>query len=750
MTRLRFYLCAVLAALCIAASSLWFRSLLASLPPYDRLEEYTPSLTSRVFDAQGDLVAELSIEKRALLTLAEIPVDLQNAVLATEDSRFFQHCGISPRSMLRAAVRNFLARRVVEGGSTLTQQLTKLIFLTPEKKIIRKIKEMVLALQMERNLSKDEIFQLYLNQIYFGHRAYGVQAAAHIYFAKDVKDLTLAECALLGGLVKYPGGYSPFRHPEAAEARRKLVLGRMLDEGFIRSAEMEAALKEPMPVERPGMTGVQAPYFVEYIRRRLEPKYGYDTFWRGGLNIHTTLDLRMQKVAETELEKAAAEFDKEALAEWEKQLKEDIEAGIEPPSVSTTPPSNVQAVFLILDVRSGAVRAMVGGRGDQFNRAVQAQRQPGSTFKPFVWAAALGSGMTGMTLVEDAPLAYYYDGRDWRLLEGATDQYAIMLATAPFAGSDEFKVWVPTNFDDKFMGVITLRKALALSRNMVSVRLTEHVGPPRVVELAHKAGVRSRLAPVLSLGLGTSVVSPLEMANAFETFANGGIHVQPYTVERVEDANGRVLQQHLPKEEEAVSTETSYLVTHLMKVAVESGTGRRAAALKRPLAGKTGTSNDNRDMWFVGYTPDLVAVAWMGYDDFSPIAKRHQASSSIVPWWTTIMGQILKDYPPRDFPKPEGITFHQVDVETGMLALPTCPKRALQAFLKGTEPQEYCNHDHAQPLRLQAAFGATRDMGSTFFEAESGEASTSAAGGDGLPALPSDDELDSLLQPGEE
>jgi len=741
MTRPRFYLVVLTLALCLAASALMLRRFLEGLPSYQTLEDYTPSLTTRAFDVKGELLAEFSIEKRALLTLSEIPVDLQNAVIATEDSDFFRHIGISPKGMIRAALMNFLRGRVVQGGSTLTQQLAKLIFLTPERKIVRKIKEMLLSLQLERNFSKEEILQLYLNQIYFGHGAYGVQAAAHLYFNKDVKDLKLSECALLAGLIRFPGGTSPFTHPERAGPRRKIVLQRMLEEGFIAQKDMEEALLVPLPTQRGGVLNAQAPYFVEFVRRQLEPKYGYNTLWRGGLQIHTTLDLAYQRIAEEEMEKALKAYDEKALGEWKKDLAAEQEAGIDPPTVSTVPPPSIQGLFVLLDVKTGALRAMIGGRGDQFNRCVQAKRQPGSTFKPFVWAAALNSGMTGMTLVEDTPLAYYSDGRDWRLLEGATDQQAINLATAPFAGSEEFKVWVPSDFDGKFMGVITLRKALALSRNIASIRLIEHVGPPKVVELAAKAGIQSALDPVLALGLGSSVVTPLEMASAFNTFANGGVRVETYGVTRVEDAQGKVLETRAPRMEEGLSPQTAYLITHLMKAVVQGGTGAKANRLKRPLAGKTGTTNDHRDLWFIGFTPDMLAAAWMGYDDFSSLGGTDwTGGTTVVPWWTNIMERILKDYPPRDFPVPEDIITVAVDSETGLRALPTCPKRTLQAFLKGTEPKEFCSFDHSQPLHLKASFSASGEAAPLQVETTE-QASTEESDG-----LPSEEDLENLYE----
>ncbi|MBI4425066.1 MAG: PBP1A family penicillin-binding protein [Elusimicrobia bacterium] len=735
-----FYLGVLACALALAAGGSALRQLLVGMPSYHILEEYKPSLTTLVYDSRDQVVAELSIEKRALLTLSHIPVDLQNAVLATEDTDFFRHWGVSPKGMLRAALRNFLHGRVVQGGSTLTQQLAKLIFLTPERKITRKLREMLLAVQLERNFSKEEILQLYLNQIYFGHGAYGVQAAARIYFGKDVTELTLGECAMLAGLIKYPGGYSPFTQAKRAQARRKLVLGRMLDEGFVKDEEAKQAAAEPLPTQRPMQSGIEAPYFVEHVRRHLEPRYGYHTFWRGGLKIYTTLDLNWQKTAEQVMEKALADFDAKALKEWEKKRADEQAAGVDPPVVSTSPPPPIQGAFALLEVKTGAIRALIGGRGDsQYNRATQAMRQPGSTFKPFIWAAALQSGMTGASLVEDAPLAYYYDGRDWRLLEGATDQYAITLATAAFANSPDFKVWVPNNFDSKFLGVITLRKALALSRNTASVRLIEHVGPPKVVELARQAGIRSELDAVLSLGLGTSVVSPLEMAGSFASFANGGIHAEPFDVVRVEDSSGRVLQRRVPSEKEAMSPQLAYQVASLMKWVVERGTGSNARKLKRPLAGKTGTSQDNRDLWFIGFTPDLVAAAWMGYDNDASLGRKDwTGGSTVVPWWTEIMGVVLKEYPPRDFPVPDKIVFQKVCSDTGLLALPACKHAVLESFVKGTEPQEYCGVDHAQPLALAPTFGASETAPiaatTTQFQVDP----------NAPPPLPSDDELQNL------
>jgi penicillin-binding protein 1A len=745
VSRTRFYLLWTLAAVGLLGGAYVLKGILSEMPDAQALEDYTPSLSTRVFDANGELVSEFSIEKRALLPLSKIPVDIQNAVIAVEDDQFFKHWGISPKGIIRSAVTNFLARRVVQGGSTITQQLSKQIFLSRERTITRKIKEILLSVQIEGTFSKTEILQLYLNQVYFGEGAYGVQAAAKIYFGKEVSELTLTDCALLAGLVRAPRAYSPFGHPDRAKNRRAVVLQRMYEEGFISAKERADALAQPVPASKPLVMDSQAPYFVEHVRSKLERAYGYQTLWRGGLKIYTTLDLKMQKTAEEFMEKGLAAFDEQAAKEWERKRKEEASAaaatdsGVEP---STAPPSKIQGAFVLIDVKTGAIRAMIGGRDSKFNRATQAQRQPGSTFKPFVWAAALNAGMTPASLVEDNPLAYYFDGRDWRLLEGATDQYAISLATAPFAESPDFKIWVPNNFDGKFMGVIPLKKALALSRNIASINLINQIGPPLVVEVAHKAGIRSELEAVPALGLGSSVVSPLEMASAFGSFANGGISVTPFTVVRVQDAAGKELESHIPSEKEAMSPQLAFLMTNMMKAVVQSGTGVYAQRLKRPLAGKTGTSNDNRDLWFIGYTPDLVAAAWMGYDDFASLGRKDwTGGSTVLPWWTEIMENVLKDYPKRDFAVPQGVVKVKIDAQTGMLAAPGCPKKTEEWFIEGTEPKDECTVDHTKPFALTVG-GPPKTLAEAATTTFSPPIDPNAP-----PPLPSDDELEKAKNP---
>ncbi|HCC46596.1 MAG TPA: hypothetical protein DEQ38_00520 [Elusimicrobia bacterium] len=689
------YLIGIMSAAGILLSAVLMRKILTDIPSIDKLDEYTPSLTTYVYDINNQIIAEFSVEKRAMLPLSKIPVDMQNAVIAMEDRNFFRHWGISPRGIMRAQLRNIIAHRRAAGGSTITQQLSRGIFLKPEKSYVRKIKEIVLALQIERNFSKPEILALYLNQIFFGHGVYGVQSASKLYFGKDVSEMTLGECALLTGLIPSPGNYSPFVNPETARQRRRLVLQRMRAEGFITDKEAEEAAAEPIPTEKSTLFASHAAYFVEYVRQQLEPKYGVAQLWKGGMKIYTTLDLNMQIPAEEIMEKNLAKYDADAAksraAEPKPEEKPD-EAGVDKSSVP------LQGAFLILDTRTGAIKAMIGGRNyrdSKFNRATQSARQAGSTFKPFVWMSALMNGYTPASLIEDSPMAYYYDGKDWRLLEGATDQYSIDMAIQPFVGNKDFKIWVPNNYDGKFQGRVTLRRGLELSRNLSSIYLVTRVGPTLVADVGHRAGIKRHLEAVPSIGLGTSLVSTIEIASAFSTFANGGIHAAPFGVLKVADNTGRVLEEAVPEETEAFSPQLSYVLVNMMKGVVQRGTGAAASRLKRPMAGKTGTSQDSKDMWFIGMTPDLTAAAWMGYDDFMSLPmKDWTGGGTVVPWWTEIMEAVLKDQPVRDFPVPEGIVFVTVDQETGKLSLPTCKKKILEAFIKGTEPKEFCDAVH--------------------------------------------------------
>lgn len=702
LTRKPVYIAFIALNAFILLGSLALRYLLSSLPPVQSLEEYLPRLTTRLYDYKGNIISEFFTERRVWTPLNQIPVDLQNAFIAVEDDKFFKHWGISPQGMMRAAVKNFLAGRVVQGGSTITQQLSKLIFLTQEKTLGRKVRELLLSLQIEHRFSKEEILQMYMNQVYFGHGAYGVAAASRIFFGKSVQDLNLSECALLAGLPRLPTYYSPYNHADRAENRRAVVLRRLRELKYISTEEEKLAKESPLGVSKTPMSPAVGSYFVESIRQNLEQKYGSDLLYRGGLAIHTTLDLEMQQAAERVMADALEKFDKEygvqaELLRAKEKSAANKKAGMKKWEVkASTTIAKVQGALVAIDPKTGEVRAMVGGRDfltSQFNRAVQAKRQPGSTFKPFVWLAALDSGFTAASVVNDYPVAYQHDGRDWKLLDGATNMYQILQATATLP---EEKVWVPKNYDGKFFGPVTLRRAFAYSRNIISVRLIDNVGPPKVVEWARKLGVTSALDPVLSLALGTSVMTLQELTSAIGVFAADGIRTVPFTVSKIVDFEGKVLEQTFPQETEVVNPQLNSLVVNLMRAVVAEGTGHGAASIDRPIAGKTGTTQDQRDLWFVGFTPDLVCGAWMGYDDFSALGKKMSSGGVLVPWWTQFMKEALKNYPVKDFSVPSGITFSKIDKMTGYLALPTCPKIILEAFKAGTEPKEFCPVDHSE------------------------------------------------------
>ena len=676
------------------------RYIFSGIPPVYEMEEYTPSLTTKVFDRKGQLIHEFSIEKRSMVPLEEIPVDLQNGVVAMEDRDFFQHAGFSVRGIFRALLEDLRTRRASQGASTLTQQLTRGVFLTQQKKLIRKIREIILAVQIEYSFSKPEILQLYLNEIYLGSGAYGVKAAAKRYFNKDLSELTTGESALLIGLIPSPGNYNPFANPQRSKARRDLVLQVMYDQGYLDKEALEKAKAEPLPQKEPAAQGDKpALYFIEHIRRILEPKYGTETLWKGGLNIYTTLDLDQQIQAEQIMNQKLLELDaviakgmgieidpNDAEADTRHMTEEDTQA---------TPREDyprLQGAFLVRDVKTGAVRVMIGGRSfseSKFNRATQAYRQPGSSFKPYVWMAALQQGYTPATLVKDLPTMFYFDGRNWHTFDENADLYSLDLAAQSFIGSKSFNVWVPQNYGGRSDGWITLRRALEKSKNLVAVNLIDAITPRRVIDVARKAGLTAQLPNVPALALGVSVINMDEHLAALSTFANGGIHTDNYYIERVEDNNGRILEEHIPQEKEAFSPQDSYLLINMMKGVVQRGSGAAANRLERPIAGKTGTTQSHRDMWFVGMTPHTAAAAWMGYDDDTSQEQYHWTGSTTARWWTEIMEQILKDEPADDFPVPEGISFSYINPTTGKLATPTDPHKFLEAFKKGTEPSSF-------------------------------------------------------------
>ena len=688
------------------------------MPSAESLENYSPPQATQILDSNGKLITEFFTERRSRVPLGEIPVDLPRAVIAIEDQRFNQHWGIDLISILRASWANLRAGRIVQGGSTITQQLSKNIFLTSRRTLERKLKEFLLTLEVERRFSKDEIMELYLNQIYFGAGTYGVDAASHVYFGKRVQDLNLPECALLAGLIRSPKAYSPFDNLKGAQGRRSVVLGRMKEMGYITDVEEASANQAPIEQTRFNPAKEQASYFLDYIKKFLEPMFGLEELYQGGLVVTTTLDAGMQSVAERTMETHLAEFDKEY------GTPPKPPPGKKPPLLPvSTETVKIEGALVAMDPRNGAILAMVGGRDyahSQFNRAVQARRQPGSSFKPFVWSAALEANFTASSVMNDTPVAYINVERHPRLLAEATS-YAQLFENTSQALSisatsytmletkveDERgeKIWLPRNYDEKFLGPVTLRKAIAKSRNLVSVRLVDRVGPQAVIDVARKAGITSVLEPVLSLGLGTSVVGVLELVNAYATLANGGVWAEPYGVEKVQDRDGRVLYTHTPKLESRLSPVTSYLVTYLLQGVVNYGTGYDARRLGLPVAGKTGTTQEARDLWFIGYLPNIVAGVWMGYDDYHSLGHHLAASGLAVPWWTDFMSQVKGRFEKQDFQVPAEVTFAKVDMDTGFLAMPTCPHVILEAFKKGTAPETFCPVDHSKGPTVEEPVG---------------------------------------------
>lgn len=705
---------------------------------------------TRIYADDDTLIGELKVEKGIYLPLKAMPKHLINAVIAVEDSRFWKHKGFDYIAILRAAIKDILNVRIKEGGSTITQQLAKITFLTPEKTITRKIKEIALAKKMENSLSKEEILELYLNRIYLGHGAYGVEMAARIYFGKSARDLNLSESALLAGLIKAPSLYSPYNNIMLAKDRQKTVLQRMEEEGFIKASERERAEKQPLHFATL-RGGVEANnYFIEYIRRYLEERYGEDMVYKGGLKVYTTLDRKAQLAAARALQAGLRELDKRKgwrgpienrKVDAERELKKreigfqipenytDITTGIvlkvspkealikargiigklsienarwasnifDPKTGRTTYLKEfsldkilkvgdivkvrfvsikgnkvelaleqdplVEGAVVAIDPNTGFIRALIGGYDyarSEFNRALYAKRQPGSAFKPIIYAAALDSGFTPASIIKDEPVTY------------------------PGGPRGE---WSPENYDHKFYGPTRLRDALAYSRNVVTVKLVDSVGVDKVIDFARRLGIEGNIPRDLSLALGSMTTTPYELCSAYVVFANGGIRMKPIAIKYITDAKGSILESNEPEGEQVISPETAFLITSMMEDVVNYGTGWRVKALGRPVAGKTGTTNDYRDAWFVGYTPEIVACVWVGFDDMRPLGNQETGAKAASPIWLNFVKSIDSGEP-QGFPIPEGIVSYYIDPSNGLLV--NDPSQGLKEyFRKGTEPKEF-------------------------------------------------------------
>lgn len=604
------------------------------------LPAVTVSQNSQILDMQGNLIDTFhSGQNREVVSLSEVSPYLIQAVLSVEDRRFYSHLGIDPKGLARAAVQDIKTMSMEQGASTLTQQLARNLYLSHDRTWSRKIKEAFYALHLEMRLSKDDILEQYLNQVYFGHSTYGVQAAAKMFFGKDAKDLDLAEAAMMAGVPKGAKYYSPYLNMQNAKDRQKVILNAMAEEGIITQEQAEEAHKEQLTiVPRQTNTVSEAPYFQEYVKNVVLDKLNMteDQYEAGGLKIYTTLDLRAQKVAE---EAVTAEIPAD---------------------------SELQAALIAIDPRNGYIKAMVGGKDykeNQFNRVFATTRQPGSAFKPLIYLTALSENVSPLTRYKSEPTVFTYDqGR---------------------------KTYSPSNYDNIYDNTdIDMRRAIMKSDNIYAVSTIMAVTPEKTVDMARRLGITAPLSALPSLALGTSPVSPFEMASAYGVLANGGVRAEPMAVIRVEDHAGRVLYEAKPVESSVIHPAYTYVLTNLMQsVFEEGGTGYRVSDLmKRPVAGKTGTTN--YDAWMVGYTPELSTAVWVGYDKDKTIGKLDQRLAA--PIFAAFTEKTLETVPPKLFPVPEGVVNVYIDPVTGKLANDGCPSSRMEAFVEGTEPTEYC------------------------------------------------------------
>ena len=753
------------------AVTLFYLAFVRDLPDFQSLADYRPALTSVVLDRHGTPIGEFYEFRRRVIPLEQVPKHVIQAFLAAEDDSFYEHGGVDYVSIARAAWNNLVSGGRLQGASTITQQTVKQLLLSPERTYRRKIRELVLAQRLEQRFTKDEILFLYLNEIYFGSGAYGIAEAARTYFSKDVGQLSVSEAALLASMPKAPGRFSPLVNPERAEERRRWVIDRMLEVGFIDEATHRAAEAPPKLVTPVSEASLAASYFTESVRRRLVTLLGNEVLLHGGLVIETTLDAKLQREAVLAVRHGLEAYDQRhgyrgpirrvapaALAAEVEKLAETngLVGGADPsttplgparlgvvtgasaaaqearvafaPSVEArfayadakwaqpeknlkvgdvalfrvsreangalaavlTEQPEVQGALLAVDLGNDDVLALVGGydfAASELDRATQSLRQPGSAFKPVVYTAALGHGMTPASIVMDSPVVY-----------------------------ENFR---PENYGRKFLGALTMAEALARSVNNASVHLLEDVGIGPAIDMAHRLGIRSKLEPGLALALGASSVSLLELTRAYAVLGAGGRRVEPRMVLRVLDRDGKVLLENVPLDEAAQSSaeaeaETgaepaepspidsalpegfvlppaqAFVATSLLRAPIEhpAGTAHAAMSLGRPLAGKTGTTNDHTDAWFVGFSPEIAAGVWVGFDQNRLLGKGETGGRAALPIWMDFMRPALANRPVRDFVAPPGIVFARIDAKTGGLATPNSESTLFQAFLEGTVPTQ--------------------------------------------------------------
>ena len=797
-TVLRAFLILVLAGLAVGLGAIFgaYIAIKDNLPEVADIETFRPKLITTIYAADGTPIKEFAEERRVEVPYDRLPKSLVEAIVATEDPRFFQHAGVDLRGILRAVwadVFKVFSGRRPEGGSTITQQLARNLFLHREVSLRRKLKELWVSREIEKLYPKEKILELYCNHFFLGHGAHGVQAAASLFFGKDVADLALEESAMVAGIFQGPSRFSPYNNPTATLNRRNHVFNRMVAEGYLSRTEGDAAKRLPMtvlPLRR--SSSEFGAYFFEEVRRYLEKNYGYDGLYRAGLKVYTTLDPTLQRYAERAL-RSGLRSTENILHGWRDDKPNLLTAGPEdlkaprrlaqgrprgalapqlgepgrsshprsttpscsrpratrptvrlknargqddgqghrldegrparrphqagrphpgpgrdlrsrrrakPRSRSTQKPQR-NGAFIAVDPKTGQVRALVGGysfRDSQFNRAVQAPRQTGSAIKPFLYTAALEHGFTPASVIADEPITFIdrWDGEPWS----------------------------PKNYDRKYKGAVTVRTGLEQSRNVVTAKLLDYISPQVGVDYCRRFGITSPLYPYLSLSLGTFEITLLEMVSGFSTFPNKGVRFQPYFISRIEDKDGNVLEEARVESQEVIPPQTAYMMTYLMRGVVESegGTAGAASVLGWPLAGKTGTTDDYSDAWFIGFSPDLCAGVWVGHDKPIPLGEKQSGATAALPIWQDFFTWVVDDarkkaaeegivdFQPPDFEVPPNVVFAEIDRKTGLLATPSCLFPFREVFFPGTEPSRYCTlADHLRILDYYASDKTTDD-----------------------------------------
>jgi penicillin-binding protein 1A len=728
------------------------------LPKINTLKDYRPATVTSVFSDDGRKIGEFYEERRIVIPLTDMPQNLINAFVSAEDSRFREHPGIDIISIIRASLKNFKAGTIVQGGSTITQQVTKSFLLTPERTYKRKLKEAILAYRIEKKFTKDEILFLYLNQIYLGHGAHGVEAASENYFGKHTRDLNLAECSMLAGLPQAPSRYSPFRFPDRSKQRQIYVLNRMKEDGLITNLEATEAIDLKLDIKpRKNWFIERVPCYTEHVRRYVEKHYGKDALYKQGLQIHTAVNIELQKIGRDAVNKGLVELDRrtgyrgplrnisnlqiesfcaraseeignrllekgetyqavvlnvddengvttvrvgdfQGIIQLETMTwarKPDIEvayyeAKVRKPSQVLRPGDVIQvkvinemaednvpefvleqepvaqSALLSIEAETGHVKTMIGGRdyfNSQFNRAYQSRRQPGSAFKPIIYAAALDKGYTAASVIIDSPVVYEDTERDF--------------------------VWKPRNYKEKFFGPTLFREALVKSRNIVTIKILKDIGIDYVIDYSRKLGITSDISQDLSIALGSSGLSLLELVNAYSVFSNLGYLIEPVFITKIYDRDGNLLETSKLIRKKVIDMSTAYIMTNIMESVVKSGTGWRLKALKRPVAGKTGTTNNLFDAWFMGYTPRYTTGVWVGLDQEAPMGKGETGSRAASPIWLEFMKNALEGKPARTFNVPEGIVFAKIDAKTGLLPIEESEETIFECFKEGTVPTEH-------------------------------------------------------------